>query len=483
MRPAQVAAVAREIAARRGDRVRAVHQDGLLRWRVALDGRVGRIDVVLDLTPSFPRAHLADARPAPGAPSAFAAALRGHLGGARLQNARAIDGERALCVAFRRGDEDATLWFEGFGRGANLYLLDADGRVVLTPRGDVAGERDAAVGARFEAVPPRSEGVPSEDEGGSEAVAEAASAHEADAAAQQLRTRILRELRRLLARAERQVVKLGKMAERGERADGFRRQGELLRASFHLLEAGRTEVEVPDFDRDGELVAVPLNPRLAPGEQIGRLFREAKRAERAGEEATRRQPAASRLAEEIRKGLAAAESAPLDRAVLASLAASLGVDVGDPETMPKPRSKGPARARPWREYLSSEGWRILVGRDAKGNDQLTLREARPADLFLHVRGGTGSHVIVPTPRGKTVPRDTLLEAAELAVWFSDRRGTSVAEVDHTPRRYVRKPRKAPPGLVAVERAKTLTFRPNESRRKCVLATRQEPRVGGERPAK
>ena len=76
-------------------------------------------------------------------------------------------------------------------------------------------------------------------------------------------------------------------------------------------------------------------------------------------------------------------------------------------------------------FLSSEGWRILVGRNARGNDRLTLHQARPVDLFLHVRGGSGSHVIVPTPRGKTVPRDTLLEAAELACWFSDRRGATV----------------------------------------------------------
>ncbi len=482
MRPAQVATVAREVAARRGDRVRAVHQDGPYRYRVALDGQGGRIDLVLDLSPAFPRIHLADAAPAPASPSAFAAAMRQRLVGAHVEGTDATEGERVLALRLRRGSDDTTLVFEGFGRGANLYLLDGEGRVLLTPRGDIAKERGAAAGTPFEAVPAKPGAAPSTDAGGSEAVAEAARAHEIAAATQALRTRILRELRRRVRRAERTIHGLEAMAARGDQADAYQRQGELLRTSFHLLEPGQTEVAVPDFERDGELVTIPLNPHRTPGEQIGRLFREAKRARRAGEEAAARLPAAARLAAECREGLTAAEG-PLDETALTALATSLGLEAPPAGPGAEPRPKGPPRALPWRAYRSSEGWTILVGRNARGNDRLTLHHARPTDLFLHVRGATGSHVIVPTPRGKTVPRDTLLEAAELAVWFSDRRGATVAEVDHAPRRYVRKPRKAPPGLVSVERAKTLTLRPNESRRRSVLATRQEPRAGGERPAK
>ena len=116
---------------------------------------------------------------------------------------------------------------------------------------------------------------------------------------------------------------------------------------------------------------------------------------------------------------------------------------------------------------------VLISRNARGNDRLTLHQARPGDLFLHVRGSSGSHVIVPTPRGKTVPRDTLLEAAELACWFSGNRGAAWYEVGHTLKRHVRKPRKAPPGAVVVERARTLRLQPDATRRRRLLATRRK----------
>src|SRR5688572_3921003 len=128
MTDADVAGVAAEVDARRGDRVRAVHQDGPSRFRVALEGD-RRLDLVLDLDPDFPRAHLAPAAPAQGAPSPLAAGMRNWIADARVEGARAVPGERALEVRFSLGGLRRTLWFEAFGRHANLYLVDERGVV------------------------------------------------------------------------------------------------------------------------------------------------------------------------------------------------------------------------------------------------------------------------------------------------------------------------------------------------------------------
>jgi len=88
-----------------------------------------------------------------------------------------------------------------------------------------------------------------------------------------------------------------------------------------------------------------------------------------------------------------------------------------------------------------------------------------------VRGAPGSHVIVPTPRGKTVPKETLLDAAQLACLFSKRSEADHNEVDYVERRYVRKPRGVAPGLVTVERAKTLRVRLEPARRARLRASR------------
>src|SRR5262245_31753658 len=93
MSVAQVGAVAAEVAARSGDRVRAVHQDGPDRFRVALEGPSGRTDLVVDLDPEFPRIHLATSGPAPASPSPLAASMRNALVGARVEGASGVRGE------------------------------------------------------------------------------------------------------------------------------------------------------------------------------------------------------------------------------------------------------------------------------------------------------------------------------------------------------------------------------------------------------
>ena len=197
-------------------------------------------------------------------------------------------------------------------------------------------------------------------------------------------------------------------------------------------------------------------------------FRRAKKARRAAEEAGRRLPALrARLADlEALAGLGAGDAALLERE-----AARRGVG---PPRPPTPRNRArPVEALPWRTFTSAEGWDVLVGKDARGNDRLTLRHARPNDLFLHVRGAPGSHVIVPTPTGQTVPLPTLLEAAELAVWYSARRGHPRVEVDHVPRRHVRKSRGAPPGEVVLDRIHTLVLDSDPARRARILGSRRK----------
>ncbi|MDA1196204.1 MAG: NFACT RNA binding domain-containing protein, partial [Planctomycetota bacterium] len=205
---------------------------------------------------------------------------------------------------------------------------------------------------------------------------------------------------------------------------------------------------------------------------VGARFQRARRLRRAAEEARARQgEEAARhvgLADALlRVGQPDADVA----AILAGLSPDLRGEAERALEEPAPRpQQGPTKALPWRAYTSADGWTILVGRDARGNDELTMKHARPGDLFLHVRAAAGSHVIVPTQRGKTVPRDTLLDAAQLACHFSERRAADRNEVDYTPRRYVRKPRGSPAGLVRLERSRTLTVARNESQRERLLAS-------------
>jgi predicted ribosome quality control (RQC) complex YloA/Tae2 family protein len=461
LEPYHYAALAREIGGHADQRVKAVHQAGEHRFLLVLDAPETRVDLVLDLDPDLPRAHLDVHQPAPGAPTALAHTLRNLLAGARLVGARAVAGERALAIDLSLGGLPRTVWFEGFGRQANLYVLDEAGLVAATVRGEVARARSASVGCRFAPSPPRPATAP-EPPAPDDASANIRELAQTAVAEQELTRRakdLERWLRSTLAKAQGTVAALEAMERRAEAAPALRAKGELLRASFHLLEPGQGRVRVTDHTQDPPVeVEVELDPSRTPGEQVAECFRQAEKVERGAEEACARRPA-------IEATLARTERllAELPGATSPDALAALEAEAGRPLAQPLPRAPQPP-APPWRTFVSLDGWPILVGKDARGNDQLTTRHAAPGDLFLHVRAASGSHVIVPTPRGKTVPKETLLDAAELACLYSSRATAEHNEVDYAERRHVRKPRGSPAGLVAVERCKTLSVRRDDARR-------------------
>jgi predicted ribosome quality control (RQC) complex YloA/Tae2 family protein len=130
-----------------------------------------------------------------------------------------------------------------------------------------------------------------------------------------------------------------------------------------------------------------------------------------------------------------------------------------PAPAPGSRKAGTAAPRPpYRLFHGASGARILVGRGAAHNDELTFHVARPHDLWLHAKGQAGAHVVVPLDKGGSCPADLLVEAAHLAAHFSGAREETLAEVQYAPRRYLRKPRGSAPGLVVVDREKVMLLR-------------------------
>ena len=113
------------------------------------------------------------------------------------------------------------------------------------------------------------------------------------------------------------------------------------------------------------------------------------------------------------------------------------------------------RAKPYREFESFDGLPILVGKSAKDNDALTLKVAKPDDLWLHARGTPGSHVVVRLDKGIQVPHETLRDAATLALWYSDLKKSGKGEVIYTLRKFVKKGKGLKPGAVMVDREKSV----------------------------
>ncbi|HET92028.1 MAG TPA: fibronectin-binding domain-containing protein [Chloroflexi bacterium] len=229
----------------------------------------------------------------------------------------------------------------------------------------------------------------------------------------------------------------------------LRQSGELLLAYQNRVTRGAHQVTVPGHA--GQPRTIPLNPALTPVENAQDYFRRYQKAARSGEEITARTAELTTdraYVEQLQADLALAESRPEIDAVREAL-----VEAGW-ASRPRRSAGGQVRAEGPRRF-EIDGFAILVGRNARQNEQITFRQAAPDDLWLHVRGQPGAHVILKRG-GRDVPEEVLLRAAELAAYYSPARGEASVSVDVTERRHVQRIAGQRPGLVSYRNERTAT---------------------------
>jgi predicted ribosome quality control (RQC) complex YloA/Tae2 family protein len=251
---------------------------------------------------------------------------------------------------------------------------------------------------------------------------------------------------RLEQRARRLRAEQAGALEEGQR---FRQHADLLLSQLSRVARGAARAELDDFH--GGTIIVQLDPAVGAAENATRLYDAARRRDRAAARIPALLRAGERelvrlhaLAERIRSGTASApELEPLARRL-------------------KARRRSDAAPPPYRTYRTSGGQEVRVGRSARANDELTFHHSSPTDIWLHAREVAGAHVILRWPRlDQNPPARDIAEAAVLAAVHSRARTSSTVAVDWTRRRYVRKPRKAGPGVVLPERVRTVFVEPDE----------------------
>ncbi len=246
------------------------------------------------------------------------------------------------------------------------------------------------------------------------------------------------------------------LAECGER-EVFRVCGDLLNANIYRLEKGMTKVTLEDF-YTGEPREITLDARLSPAQNAQKYYNEYRKLD----------TAEKKLTDLIAKGQQ--ELVYIDSVFDAVSRTDSEADLAEirRELREQGYLRGGVRAdekvkklsEPLK-FRSSDGFDILVGRNNRQNDQLTLKTAKAADIWLHTQGIAGSHVIIRT-EGKEVPEQTLFEAAMLAAYHSKGRESSQVPVDYTAVKFVKKPAGAKPGMVIFTNNKTLFVAPDEA---------------------
>lgn len=244
-----------------------------------------------------------------------------------------------------------------------------------------------------------------------------------------------------IRRSQKKLRQLSVGLAEAEKADRYRYRGELLKGELHRVRTGMSEVTIPDpaHPEQAEMI-LSLDPALSPSENLERLFKRYKKA----------QAAQAALEIQIQKTKKELEELEHHRSIL--LEGGAVAMAGKPPA-PTRREKNKRTGPP--TFLSADGWTLIVGRNHRENEEITFRMARGNDLWFHARGVPGSHLIVRMERGKEIPYQTLLDAATLALHFSDGKKAGKGDVVYTPRKYVQKPKGAKPGAVLVSQEKNI----------------------------
>ena len=255
-------------------------------------------------------------------------------------------------------------------------------------------------------------------------------------------------------RLRRKLGQLQKEYLQTQDRDQLRICGDLITANLWRMERGPASFTTENYYDDNKPVTIQLDPLLTPQQNAAKYYKRYAKAKTAEIHLQEQMAIAERDAAYLDAVLEEIARAETEQDFL-DIRAELK-ETGFLKAKGKEKKELKRQTKP-REYRTSGGFRVLVGRNNRQNDQLT-KGADHRDLWLHTQKIHGSHVILCTG-GAEVPERDLLEAAALAAWHSQARESGNVPVDHTPVKYVKKPAGARPGMVIYTTYRTVFVTP------------------------
>jgi predicted ribosome quality control (RQC) complex YloA/Tae2 family protein len=429
----------------------------------------------ISVEPSAPRIYfikrrLRDLEKQSGNPPSFVQLLRKRLSNAVLESVEKIENERVLLLAFSSitelgESEKYTLIVQLTGRSANLFLLDKNG-FILDKMRDTFGTGQEIAGKY--SAPFREEGEKGrrgereifsidEFDSLSEALDNFYLEKEAEKVFQNRAKASENKLKKEITKREKLVKKLEQDLENHGDASVWKRFGDLILAN--LADAVRIDEKVlvvDYFDENIPTIEIEVDENDSLTQAAEKFFRRYTKARNAKEEISKRlRELESQISNlKLQKELLDEAIAEKDEGYLIEF-----LDEKPDKPPTKLRDKKTENFTGARRFVSSDDFEILVGKASKDNDFLTFRVAKSQDLWLHAADYPGSHVVIKNPNRKEIPPKTLLEAAQIAAFYSHAREQPKVAVHYTPKKFVNKPKGAALGLVSLSSFKTILVEP------------------------
>ncbi|MBQ5999072.1 MAG: NFACT family protein [Treponema sp.] len=242
-------------------------------------------------------------------------------------------------------------------------------------------------------------------------------------------------------------------------SERLKHQGDLILTYAHLLTKDSKFLECEDYETNSS-VRILIDPEKSAHENAAIYYENYKKAQSGAESLVHDIEVAEKKLEKLEKMYSeiCAEQNPVRIEQLLRK-----------DSTPKQQQK---KEHPGLDY-TVDGWYILVGRDANENDELLRHHVKGFDMWLHVRDFPGGYVFIKNRPGKTVPLEILLDAANLAVYYSKARNAGKTDLYYTQVKYLRRAKNGPKGLVLPTHEKNLCITPDKKRLERLDSIKQE----------
>lgn len=416
---------------------------------------------------------------APAVPQAFTMLLRKSIAGKKLCSLHIAPDDRIVTFEFGKSESpDYALIAELTGRAPKIFFINAQNFQIL---GRIAQDRDRNIHDTYtRPLPPPSPDLRPDrfadipDDQFYDAVESDCCARHEKSCFLQLQTETEKKLRKSITRTRNRLSAFHRDLDRITHAQDERKHADILNAYAYQIKQGSSCVELPDFET-GALVAIPLNPALSVRDNIDKKYNHAKRLIKALPDLQIRiQDAQARLdaLQTLLQQVNLTNDVPSLQHLLVNVDDLCTQDDkkirANAHTVKNPsaRSKKDTHV-PFKTFFSADNTKILVGKSARDNIELTFKYARGNDTWLHACGVSGSHVII---KSAAPSQETLLDAALLAMHYARVSKADAAEIQVTQVKFLKKIKDDAIGKVEVHGEHALYVRRDDARLKRLMAT-------------
>ncbi len=395
----------------------------------------------------------------------FAQLLRSRISGGRIVEASQLQGERIVLLKIRRAEEETCLYLRLWGGNPNILATDSEGIILdaffrRPGKGEISGkaykpEDQITSASGLSNKPSGKEKIFEirnwDGEGSFNAFIEKFyKSREDEEEFKELSVRIRKLIDLKLAQIDSSIESIEEKFLQTGGFETYREQAELLKAHLYEISPGMEEITVDNYYNNNEKILIKIDPTISPSQNVEKLFKKYKK-EKAGEENIRQELAnlksrKASLEGDIRKLF----DPDLD---LNSSLDKLRTYAAEIKSSPEKKIKDKI---PGLQFFSGD-FTILVGRTALENDSLLRRYIKGNDYWLHTRDFPGGYVFIKYKRGKSVPLETLLDAGNLALFFSKGKKNGYGELYYTQAKYLRRAKNGKKGLVLPTHEKNLSI--------------------------